>query len=263
MYTKNYLSEVILRIDFVEQKKEFNIEYFKILKDKLKEQYPDIELETRSIKTLEFNITDKESNTTDIKTVGYLGIIKFNQNMDKIELDSNHFSLSTSNYTKFIEFAKPFEYGLKTIQLSHEIPNIKRVGLRFVNKFIDEGIKEISDWSEYIHSSFLPKYGITKQPFVESNYTLRRNLNDFFFSDGDLTLHLKLGIWNPEFPSIITENELIVDIDCYSSIISTESIVLKKIYDMDHAAYKLFDNIITDKMKEFLGKTKSNEISEK
>ena len=26
MYTKNYLSEVILRIDFVEQKKEFNIE---------------------------------------------------------------------------------------------------------------------------------------------------------------------------------------------------------------------------------------------
>lgn len=253
MFKRNFLTNVVLRIDFAEPVNGFNSEYFQKFKDNFKNLYSDVEFQTRLLQSVELNFTDEQAKN-NIKTIGNLGIFKFTNNKQTIEFDPMHFTLDRSDYTNFPEFIKTFEQGLGIIKVEHKIPEIKRVGLRFINIIKDESIKEIVDWPDYINESYLPKFDYTLKPITDSNYTLRRNINDFYFSDGDFIVHLRLGIWNANFPSIITDNEFVVDIDCFSTILTNDEVMLKKVANMDHAAFKLFDHVIKEKMKNLMGK---------
>ena len=60
------------------------------------------------------------------------------------------------------------------------------------------------------------------------------------------------GIWNPDYPSIITRNEFILDFDCFSKlpIESQDTKPSELAKDFNKRIETLFEASITDKLRE-------------
>lgn len=253
MYKKNYITKVIFRFDFVSPLESINPEYFPKLLDALKVEYTDMELNTQVIQALEFEFGNPQGKSK-AEVVGFRGVFVFDNNKSKFSLEPGVLTLESDYYTKFDDFFGVFIKGFDRVVRDNEITQSKRLGLRFINKFKDEEITRIEDWSKYFDNIFIPDYDKIFKPFKELNFTLRRNMNDFFFNDGEFILHLKAGIWNDKFPSIITDSEFILDIDCYTTIISNVESITGKAKKMDHTVYTLFERIITDSLRKKMEK---------
>ena len=82
-----------------------------------------------------------------------------------------------------------------------DVREYKRIGLRFINRIEEPSIDNISSWSQYINQNLIPNYECITLP--DSDFSLRRNLIDIVFGDGEHFLRYRVGIWNKDFPSKI------------------------------------------------------------
>ncbi|MFA5803339.1 MAG: TIGR04255 family protein [Melioribacteraceae bacterium] len=249
MYKKNFINRVILRLDFAVPFRT-TPDFLNKVKTTLTSDLTNIELKIDYIKSIEANISEP-TPTLKIETQGVKGTFNFDTQKERFIIEPNALILESSEYTSFKNFFDKFKIIFRAFDSLTNVEDYNRVGLRFVNIFRDLGIKNIQEWDKFIHKDYIPNY--RNISFLENNFQVRRNTNDFYWGNGNYLLHLKNGIWNSQFPSIITEQEFIVDLDCYlRSIISKEQI-LSKPEEMDHIAYQFFDSIITDELKTILG----------
>jgi len=249
IFPKNYLTDVVLQVDFnnpVTLTTEMIQGVHKALPFEKKE------FKEQSIKILEFKI-DKDNEAFNIHQVGKSGTYFINDNAEfpvKFIIDNSKFLLSVSKYSRFSSFFEIFLRGFDTFQNINRIPEFKRIGLRYINIFAldDEDIKTNADWKEFINPAFIPDYSNVK--ISETDLTLRRSMNRYYLGDGETFINVYMGIWNKSFPGMITDKEFILDMDCYvdNKILSESDItVIPKA--MNEKAYKCFFSLLTDKLK--------------
>lgn len=247
MYKKNFIKEVILRADFDKPQK-WEPDVLKAIKSKL--TFEDVELKESQIKQLAIGVS-KEDQVLNVSNIGYKGIYSFENNKSKFVLDPESFLLTTSEYKKFDLFFDNFQKGFNSLQQILKIKEFKRIGLRFVNIIKLDNVKKSSDWKKYINPNFIPKYDNIN--FEDANFSLRRNMNRFVFGDGEYFVQFNIGIWNKNFPSKITEQEFIIDIDCYiDNVILEVNDIINKPPLMSDITYNSFKLIIKSKFEEIL-----------
>lgn len=248
MYKKNYIKEVILKVDFNTKLQQLGTDILKEIKNKL--PFEDIELKESTLKKLEVLVSEKDQNV-NFSTVGQKGIYRFQNNKSKFILDVESFSITTSEYQKFDLFFDNFKKGFNALQQILEIKEFNRIGLRFVNIIKLDNIEKNSNWQEYINPNFIPNYDEIK--FENTNFSLRRNMNRFVFGDGEYFVQFHIGLWNKNFPSKITDKEFIIDIDCYiDNVVLDVNDIKDKPPLMSDITYNSFKFLITPKFEEIL-----------
>ena len=142
-------------------------------------------------------------NNTNVKfqNLGVQGIFKIASIDSRFELDPEYFAMASTKYHNSASFITSFMKAYKLLKYFSENNRVfRRIGLRYINLFNGIDLKEFKVWDEYIDSSFIPKYSSFNPLF--GKFSLRKNLNEFIFSDGDYMINTKTSIWNKDFPSI-------------------------------------------------------------
>jgi len=87
---------------------------------------------------------------------------------------------------------------------------IKRIGLRFINEIKLKG--NPLDWDGIINNNL---YCIINA-FPDLSTSLKRAMSQLHISLEDHSIIFQFGIFNSEYPNIITQREFILDYDCAS-----------------------------------------------
>ena len=244
VYKKNFISEALLRIDF---QTPIDLTSDVIKKYKTDLGIADVELKERSVQQVQMKF-EKDNKHVDWINVGTSGQYIFNEGKSFFELDPQHFLLLTNRYEHFPGFIEIFRLGYVKFQALVAVKEFKRIGLRFLNKIkIKEGM-ELNEWQKYINHDFIPNYSSTNSPL--DKFSLRRNRNLFVYGDGEYLINIHTGIWNNNYPGIISDQEFILDIDCYvDNIILSDNDILKKPHEMSDLTFKYFELIASDDLK--------------
>jgi len=248
VYQRNFISEVILRVDF-NKSIALTSENLRTFKDALKYE---VEYKEESVTKYEMKF-EKDNQSFNIVNIGKLGSYLLKSHNAKFIFDHEKFLLTTNKYVRFSAFYDLFKTGVLIMQGVIDINEFKRIGLRYINTIELDELKALSDWREFINADFIPDY--SKIRIDASNFSLRRNMNTFIFKDGEYAVNVNLGLWNREFPSIISNDKsVILDIDCYiDNVLLNKEDILSKPDNMNKVALLYFESLITDKLRKIMG----------
>jgi len=255
MYKKNFITDVIIRLDF-------NLPFDTSSKDTLDQfktnlKIENVELIESPVNKFEFNISDHSKNKFTVE--GLQGIYKINDSKRMFILNPNflHYSSKYSNsdmYNNYQVLEDEFSKGLNSINDINNDVLFKRFSFRFINNINTPEVKKLLDWKNYINNEYISNYGDIK-PEEYKHFSLRRKMNSTYLSNGEYMIRINLGIWNESFPGFITNNDFIIDIDCYiQNLILEYSDIKDRLSEMCKIIYKFFNNIIDEKLKNLMVK---------
>ena len=209
-YKKNFLKQVIARIDFLNPFEVLTEQNIVGVVTEIKKRFPITEKSTRFEQTLEFKFSPKEdanykTQRNEFPEWIFHGIdrektVKINQRCWQVVL------------TKFKSKAD-FQDDLM-LPLSHVIklmPNhlVGRTGVRFINIF-DFEIEKFEEINQYFSD------GISKhiERIADLEKCTRSFLvNEFMFDD--IKMRVQSGLFNPDYPAIIKKRYFLIDLDAY------------------------------------------------
>lgn len=237
-YNKNYLNEVICRLDFASQIEILQNSMPKEIYDVVKKYYPIAE--PQDIIGKEFQISPNNAllNTVNsIKTKRWDFLSRSRKNKCSIQASCIIFSIR--DYDVFESLEGSIIDILKIVmELYPEIQG-KRLGLRYINKL---PLKEGKEW---INNKFYNAIAAHKD-----QNTTRINTNcEYTILDKDINVHLQYGYFNPDYPAILKQEEFTIDIDSYSSGIIYQEDLVRLIKDMHYEDQKCFETMITDTLR--------------
>lgn len=242
-YKNNYLTDVILRIDF--NKIKIDPSTINKLKSSLQKKLPVLQQIAR--KEIKFKIKGSTTFTEENDT-----LYKFVDNDSSItkffEFDNSHLAYSDNKYINHSSFKDAFKEIIEFFMKDVDELRINRIGLRYINQIhIDE--KEPYELDNLIDKklSSILKVNPLGKPIIRS-----MNSTEFRIDD-EIRLIFRYGLFNKEYPSVPTRKEFVLDFDCYSTFIDK----IEQTYDfLDKANIimaKYFESSISEGLrKEYL-----------
>lgn len=208
-YKNNFLSNVIIRIDFpkiLELEGEKTPDEFqkKILKG-----YPNIDTQVGESLMVKLNPESEHEVKSEKKSIW---LFSNKDRTQKITLSSTFLALEYTKYESFTAFRTEFEKIFDLLKELYPIGIVNRLGLRYINEIkIQEG--NSLDYKGYINKNLTGI--ITNLINTDTDKPLRlMHLVSVKGEDG--VLNFQFGIFNPEYPNPIARKEFILDYDYYS-----------------------------------------------
>lgn len=212
-YKKNFLSEVVVRIDFLNPINKIDKELPKKVKNKILKYFEVLEPQPINVKQIDFQ-NEKFDDTGDAYTEWKF----FSLNRDKqLTLINSSIFISYKSFSNFSFLSKEFNDISKTIFIAFPEIQIKRQGLRYINR-ISFSKGDPFDWSDYINDGLLSTLN-----FVTETRQLTRIFHIIEYNLGSHILRFQFGIHNSDYPAPIRQKEFILDYDAFSTGIDKES----------------------------------------
>lgn len=243
-YKKPFLTKVIAKIDFTAKYSLPLKGLTKEISDEILKLFPI--LEPRNVIAKQVKITSK----------GVLNEIHEKQVHLFFHGKSREKTLTITPDFLYIELMKYDTYEklknefFKILDLLYEKENfsIRRFGLRYINNInLDEGSP--LNWDGYINSKLLYHLKILKD-----NKIISRAFSNLIqqYDDG-MMLNFQYGIYNKDFPSRVKEKIYILDFDAFYEGLIYKDDVKNNFSNAHSRIEKLFENVITDKLREKMG----------
>jgi uncharacterized protein (TIGR04255 family) len=127
-----------------------------------------------------------------------------------VSLASNFVALEAKKYVRFADFLERFEQVLQITREAFQVQLMERLGLRYVDhlsRTLQPRLPE--NWTSQINGAILPA-----RPMRAEGEAQTANL-ETRFAMGDSLLAIRSVFVEKDFPGV-TEDELILDFDCYS-----------------------------------------------
>ena len=244
IYKKNFVSEAVLRVDFAKVQS-INSDTLKALHSNLKRE--DAEFKEQTVTEYKLQI-EKDNQQLKIANVGKLGTYDLVKDRAKYIFDHEKFLLTTGQYVRFSTFYELFKTGYGLMNDLTKAEEYKRIGLRYINIINLDDISGEVRWRDYINQKYIADYSDLQGDFP--NATLRRNMGLYVMKEGDYLINLQVGIWNKNYPGIVTDKEFIVDIDCFIDNVTLDSNdVISYPPKMNIMACRYFETVITDNLR--------------
>ncbi len=240
IYKKNYLDNVIFRVDFDA--------LYKIndppseFQEKVKEKFPIPE--QKELREYTWDFIKKEQ--TD--KIYPLWIFYNLDKSQKINISYKFFSLEFTKYHSFPEFKLIIEETYNNFIKIYNPPLITRFGLRYINKIVLNNGNPF-DWSSYINSSLTHPI----DNFFEDKKNLSRAITQVSMNCGDYNILFSYGFYNSEYPNRISRKEFVLDYDCSSGNIEPTN-VIGNLETYNSIINDLFERSIDSKLKEEMNK---------
>lgn len=238
-YAKNYLSEVICRLDFADQMKVFNSTMPREVYSVVRKYYPIAE--PQEVVGAQFQV-NPISGTVINNMVSKNWIFWARNKESSCSIDSTRVVFSVKKYSVFDSLYKAVSEIMRVILDLNPDCQGKRLGLRYINSL---PMKE-------------PEYRIADKYFkaldiMRNDDTLRLYTQMVYYvPETDIRVNLQYGYPNPDFPAKLKNRSFLIDTDAfYQGILFSEDID-EMVMNMHTEAQKCFENMITDSFRKEL-----------
>jgi len=246
-YEKDFLREVIVRVDFDAKIPSLRTELPAKLRHVALEHFPldepqqafagHLDLQARQFATEEF--TEHVFHGKDREKT--------------LKINPEFLFVSYSKYDKYEALVKEFSTFVEVFSAEFADMRPKRLGMRFINSF-EVGGEDPLDWTRYIHPDLLSAYTLR---FPESE-PVRLFVNNEYRIE-DFNLRLQFGSPNPDYPSIIRSRQFVLDMDAYVRGL-VEPNEIADYFDKFHKSIQsIFEACITDELRTEMGEVQDVE----
>lgn len=245
-YKRNFLKEVIFRIDFISpiqitqlQLKDFTYRvgdvFLPFRKEEAEEARIDIDGDTKEIKHSIQKITS--------------WVLKNESKTKTITFSNGSFFIHYETYSDSKELLGDVENVVKVFIEIFEVKELKRLGLRYCNE-ISLNEKDVLNWNKYINNDLLGALNVA----IGKSKVVARAMNLLVFKEEQAVVNFNYGIWNKNFPDEINEKTFLLDYDCYSPLpLNTEEFdIVQKTKTFNKHIESLFEFSITSGYRKLL-----------
>jgi len=246
-YRTNYLSKVILRLDFptrpigaLNSPSEFSA--------RIAGAFP--HATTRSIANFQFAVDVQGAPASPVVQTGNLlehtkepnGTVKASLTTTFLTLEYN-----AGGYTSFEDFI--VDVRVLCSAFSDCFPNTKvdRIGLRYINELTGQG--GLFDWDGKIAA---PVLAATKAS-SKAGTRLLRSVNQTVMRQDDDMATVHTGIWNPDFPNPAVRKHFVIDIDCTRENLEQGADVVDCVRTLNTLATDIFESSIEQNLRDEMG----------
>jgi uncharacterized protein (TIGR04255 family) len=242
-YLKNYLQEVIARIDFAVPIEALNAA---VLPDKvqkaLKSRYPIFE----STKAFSQNVIIHEqgvhTNSREFQQWVYHG-----ENREKtITVTPDSITVSIKQYRDYEEFKLDVIEPIDEISKIEGNIFINRTGLRYVNVF-----PNITNKYDELIEKFHPMIASPFKSIIDIK-NLSRIINISEYIHDEVKCRLQSGIFNPDYPAKIKKREFILDFDAFIDTPHSFTNINELFDSLHNVIQSKFEDSITTKLRDEL-----------
>jgi uncharacterized protein (TIGR04255 family) len=246
-YKRNYLTHVIIKVDF-EGVLSIDNELPPAIAKKASSIFPLFEPKPSAHQ--EFNISADGAKL--VKRIESTNWIFRGTNREKVlsisreNLQKEHTSLMVdySKYESFDNTKNEFISILDAILDTFPESKIIRVGLRYINS-INLNEKNPFTWNKYINSTLLNSF-----KFVKDREFISRSFHNLELKYDDMNVRFQYGMHNPDYPSVIKKKEFILDYDAYFSGEQDKNEIPKRLETYHDYIESLFENSIKDGLRD-------------
>jgi len=242
IYKKNYLSEVVVRIDFFSPIEYLNKSIPDQLLNLLSNHFPVCE-PTESI-AQEFQFGANGSQAREIRTQQWNF---FGKDREKqLSISPAFLFASYKKYEKFESISSEFKAAINA--LNESFPNVKvgRIGLRYINNI---EIPELNS-TPFKYENYIKPELLTPVNFFKDQSNISRLFHVVEFKNEDLSTTFQYGFPNPDYPAPIKRPYFVIDIDSYVQI-AHELNESSKYLNLAHESVKsLFEQSIQEGLRE-------------
>ena len=240
VYEKNFMKNVILRVHFLLDEKEFDNLMNKATLDEIKRRFEILE-PLQTIKNTNFMV-DVNTNTINAnQNESKKYIFRKKQGNAALIIDSQSIVI---DYTKYLNAEMLLE-DIKLLNFIFAKISISRIGLRYINYIEPTGFGEI-DWDKYIHNS------IRESQKIDFGGSLLQSINVTDIKYDDYIIKFQSGIHNQNFPADRVKDAYVLDFDAFSNEIKPTEDIEKMIEKWNIQIGKLFEKFITPDFREIL-----------
>ena len=242
-YKKNYLVDVIARIDFLDEAKCLSAKILPAsVQSAIQSRYEIYEPTTARIQKVAFTNDVVSTQDEEFQQWTYHG----SEREKTINLSKMNVDISLKRYENYNQFRLDVLDPITSIQDSEADSYVARTGLRFINIF--SGL--LSSTSE-IKDYFSPMLSGQFDSLFEQEKCSRSILITEYLH-GEIKLRMQTGIYNPDYPAKIKKLDFIVDIDAFIDTPHSFNDVGKLVDNLHQSIQMHFEASITPKMREKL-----------
>lgn len=246
-YKRNYLRQVIFRVDF----DHVGIEGFDAYRDFVQKHFDVSERRKATEGSLQIDSSGVEF--IDKPTNVDIWSFENSRTKNKLELSSTHCLLEYYSYVNSEELHREVGLFLGKFIQDQKVKEARRIGLRYINEIELPLVKKVGDWKKFIQPDLLSHQGFIGQ----KDRALTRTLTQIEFKLAELNVVFKYGIWNNKYPSPATNSAFILDIDCSSRLpvaLYQEEDLTTWVPTLNAEAESIFEEAITDELRKEMEK---------
>lgn len=251
VYKRNYLTQVIARLDFSTAHSLLQGGPAKSVVKALKPHFPLIE-QKKQFQLLQVQVSKPDSSkmpkemvkdNKQSRTEVYQWFFHNKERTKSFHIATDCCYIEFKKYSRFGELRQDF---LEIVQaLFDSLPSLQasRFGLRYIDTIVMQEDNP-TDWSKYLKPHLL---GIFKNATDPATITRALSLLDFDY--GDMQMRFQYGMSNPDFPAPIRQKQFTLDYDAYCTGL-LDYAEIEKYLDRFHEKIKAsFEEVITDGLR--------------
>jgi len=242
-YKYNYLTNVIFRIDFPDMGFKDNKPPEEIIKE-LGAKFPNIN--KIKGKSVELKVKDFKHSTVMEDLVSWE--FKNDQNQKRVIVNSDSLVLETLKYTGFEDFSKDIKFVVDKFGKNYPLDNINRLGLRFVNQIDIKPPKKPFDWESLIKTDLTS----VLDSFVAKSNNISRSIQFLEFNEEDHILRFQFGMFNSEYPNVVSQKEFLLDYDCVTIGELSFNDIINTAVDFHKIRYEMCESSIDHGLREMM-----------
>ena len=251
IYKKNYITNVIFRVDF--KKMDLAQDPPEELQKTIREKFPIFHQIKKE--TFGFEIKGNNQFTTKLnETILWEFKSKEgNEKYNKVIIHPEYLSLEYENYTNFKDFQQDLKLVLDVFLGTYFVEGIKRLGSRYINQIV-LGSGNPLEWNNLIHPSLfsIPSGFTTTSDILRSMHVLEVEEDDYL-------LRFQFGLYNSEYPNPIARKEFVLDYDCFIEQEIEPFEINKRAEECNDIIYKWFEKSIGEDLREIMGVKKNDQ----
>lgn len=242
-YTKNFLTNVIFRLDFPPNDEAVNQNSDKF-RHAIKELLPVYE-ENKLVRIT----TIINQNAQPIEDRKELPSYTFkSSNNDKVvTLSYEALTVEFTKYKDLVDFNSTIQKILDAFLPIFTSFDFSRLGIRYINQIVlDKGHPLI--WKDLIDNSLIHVI----DNFFDRDPSLSRAISQITLNKDDFKVSFTYGMFNSEFPAKISRKEFVLDYDCYTEYVESDKI-MACVYKFNNEIKMMFENSIKNGLRKIMG----------
>jgi uncharacterized protein (TIGR04255 family) len=241
-YKRNFLTDVIARIDFVTPLSPLEKTLPTKFSDAVRNIFPIVvpsELVNFEVK-VEVGVESARSDQTRIKQWQFFG----KEREKVLSITSYALDVGYKQYRTYEGMKAEFMVAVDALARLCPDARIKRFGLRYINKISIEGSTRIAEVTRYIAPKLL-----CSGSFFKPSEKLTRLFHIAEWKNGDLDVRFQYGFPNPDYPAVMKRPDLILDLDCYVQVVHDLNETLRFMDSTHSEIQRIFESSISEALR--------------
>ncbi len=241
-YKRNYLTDVIVRIDFSSPEDDLQTKIKGELSKLILSYFPIQEPKQAFLQHINIQEGLPTADRRDFTEWNFWGTEK----EKRLVITQDFIFVSYNQFTSWGDLRD--EFTAISTRLFYLYPEIqaRRVGVRFINQ-ITVGDGKPSDWEDYINPQLLGLMNYQVEGGLVS-----RNLHNFEYKFDDYQFRMQFGQHNPDYPAPIKRRQFILDYDAARNGLIEPTEVQDCIEQYHETIQAEFERNITDGLRKAL-----------